>query len=142
MYANESQICTWRNLLGGVQYSNIFPTFLGMTLGQGSIPWIWRYCESRVLEGMATALGESQMRRLILEYRAKQALVDMGEWTGAIIARRSKLNGALHGLILIPGLPHLMSKQQITGAAFLSLNTGLPPGGRVQTRYPLLSVAR
>ncbi|MBN1387841.1 MAG: T9SS type A sorting domain-containing protein [Bacteroidales bacterium] len=85
MYQNGTQICTWRNLLGGVQYSNIFPTFLGMTLGQGSIPWIWRYCESRVLEGMAEGLGESQMRRLITEYRAKQALVDMGEWTGAII---------------------------------------------------------
>jgi len=77
MYANGSQICTWRNLLGGVQYSNIFPTFLGMTLGQGSIPWIWRYCESRVLEGMATALGESQMRRLIMEYRTTPG------WSGA-----------------------------------------------------------
>jgi len=85
MYQNETQICTWRNLLGGVQYSNIFPTFLGMTLGQGSIPWIWRYAESRVLEGMASAMGEAQIRRLITEYRAKQALVDMGEWTGAII---------------------------------------------------------
>ncbi|MGC9471789.1 MAG: T9SS type A sorting domain-containing protein [Bacteroidales bacterium] len=83
-YSGETQICTWRNLLGGVQYSNIFPTFLGMTLGQGSIPWIWRYAESRVLEGMAEAMGESQIRRLIMEYRAKQALLDMGEWTGAI----------------------------------------------------------
>lgn len=85
MYSNGTQICTWRNLLGGVQYSNVFPTFLGITLGQGSIPWIWRYCESRVLEGMAAGLGESQIRRLITEYRAKQALVNMGKWTGAIM---------------------------------------------------------
>jgi len=85
MYQNETQICTWRNLLGGVQYSNIFPTFLGMTLGPGSVPWIWRYSESRVLEGMASGLGEYQIRRLITEYRAKQALVDMGEWTEAVI---------------------------------------------------------
>jgi len=82
--ANGDQICTWRNLLGGVQYSNVFPTFLGLTLGPGSVPWIWRYCPSRVLEGMAAGLGDAQMRRLIMEYRAKQALVDMGPWTGAV----------------------------------------------------------
>jgi len=76
-----AQVCTWRNLLGGVQYSNIFPTFLGMTLGSGSVPWIWRNCESRVLEGMAEGLGELQLRRLISEYRAKQAVLDMGKWT-------------------------------------------------------------
>jgi hypothetical protein len=84
MFVDGTQICTWRNLLGGVQYSNIFPTFLGMTLGAKSIPWIWRYAEGRVLEGIAEGLGESQTRKLIMEYRAKQALIDMGEWTGAV----------------------------------------------------------
>lgn len=84
MFVDGTQICTWRNLLGGVQYSNIFPTFLGMTLGAKSIPWIWRYAEGRVLEGIAEGLGEQQTRRLIMEYRAKQALIDMGEWTGAV----------------------------------------------------------
>ncbi len=79
--ASGAQICTWRNLLGGVQYSNIFPTFLGMALGSGSIAWIWRNCPSRVLEGMAAKLGETQTRRLISEYRAKQAVLDMGKWT-------------------------------------------------------------
>ena len=78
LYRDGKQVCTWRNLLGGVQYSNVFPTFLGITLGKGSIAWIWRNCPSRVLEGMATQLGEEQTRRLICEYRAKQALVDMG----------------------------------------------------------------
>ncbi|MCF8222369.1 MAG: T9SS type A sorting domain-containing protein [Bacteroidales bacterium] len=84
MFEGSTQVCTWRNLLGGVQYSNVFPTFLGQTLGLGSVPWIWRYCPSRVLEGMADGLGDSQTRRLISEYRAKQALIDMGEWTSAI----------------------------------------------------------
>lgn len=78
------QLCTWRNYLGGTQYGNAFPTFLGMTLGHESVAWIWRYCPKRVLEGMADTLGEYQIRRLIMEYRAKQALLDMGEWTGAV----------------------------------------------------------
>lgn len=85
-YDGSTQLCTWRNYLGGNQYGNSFPTFLGMVLGKGSIPWIWRYCPSRVLEGMADTLGDFQMRRLITEYRAKQALVDMGEWTDAVMA--------------------------------------------------------
>lgn len=83
-YEGQKQICTWRNLLGGVQYSNIFPTFIGMTLGVESIAWIWQNCTERVLEGMAKGLGELQIRRLITEYRAKQALIDMGPWTLAI----------------------------------------------------------
>jgi hypothetical protein len=78
------QLCTWRTYLGGNQYGNAFPVFLGQTLGNGSIPWIWRHCESRVLEGMADSLGEVQTRRLIMEYRAKQAMLDMGKWTEAI----------------------------------------------------------
>lgn len=81
LYRDGKQICTWRNLLGGVQYSNVFPTFLGLTLGSGSIAWIWRNCPDRVLEGMAKQLGETQIRRLIYEYRAKQALVDFGPWS-------------------------------------------------------------
>ncbi|NLO69811.1 MAG: T9SS type A sorting domain-containing protein [Porphyromonadaceae bacterium] len=84
MFAGNQQICTWRNLLGGVQYGNTFPVFLGQTLGNGSIPWIWRYCTSRVLEGIADSLGVSNTRRLIMEYRAKQATIDMGKWTDAI----------------------------------------------------------
>jgi len=84
MFNGGQQICTWRNLLGGNQYGNVFPTFLGQTLGIGSVPWIWRYCKSRVLEGIADSLGENQTRKLIMEYRAKQALLDFKEWTGAV----------------------------------------------------------
>lgn len=83
---NESgqQLCTWRNLLGGTQYGNAFPTALSIMLGDGSVPWIWRYCPGRVLEGMADGLGEMQLRRLITEYRARQALIDMDKWSGAV----------------------------------------------------------
>lgn len=83
MYGDNGQICTWRNLLGGVQYGELFPHFVSEILGRASIPWIWRYCKNCVLDGMATKLGDEQMRRLILEYRAKQAMVDVGQWSTA-----------------------------------------------------------
>lgn len=83
MYSGGKQTCTWRTFLGGHQYGNIFPTFLGEWLGLGSVPWIWRNCPGRVLEGMAKTLGDKQMRRLITEYRAKLALIDMKKWTNA-----------------------------------------------------------
>lgn len=94
--AAGAQLCTWRNLLGGVQYSNIFPTFLGMTLGSGSVAWTWRNCPGRVLEGMAVKLGDRAMRRLITEYRAKQAMLDMGKWTNAT---KALLDGNFGGTI-------------------------------------------
>lgn len=83
MFNGSQQICTWRNLLGGVQYGELFPHFVSEILGRGSIPWIWRYCKSRVLEGMADSLGENQMRHLILEYRSRQAMIDVGAWSSA-----------------------------------------------------------
>ncbi len=83
MSENGQQICTWRRYLGGNQYGNAFPTFLGEWLGPGSVPWIWRNCPERVLEGIAAELGEEQTRRLITEYRAKQALIDMKQWSNA-----------------------------------------------------------
>ncbi|MBN1575831.1 MAG: hypothetical protein JW913_04720 [Chitinispirillaceae bacterium] len=82
-YNGSQQVCTWRTFLGGAQYGNIFPTFLGEWLGLGSVPWIWKNCPKRVLEGMAAALGEEQTRRLIMEYRAKQSLIDMKKWSNA-----------------------------------------------------------
>lgn len=85
MYNGSQQVCTWRNLLGGVQYGELFPHFVSEILGKGSIPWIWRYCKSRVLEGMADSLGENQMRHLILEYRARQAMLDVGVWANACL---------------------------------------------------------
>lgn len=84
MSKDGQQICTWRNMLGGTQYGNTFPTFLGQVLGTGSVAWIWQNCPERVLEGMEAGIGETQIRRLIMEYRAKQALLDMKEWSGAV----------------------------------------------------------
>ncbi|MCR5132100.1 MAG: hypothetical protein K6C10_11655 [Prevotella sp.] len=83
MYNGSQQVCTWRNLLGGVQYGELFPHFLSEIMGRGAIPWIWRYCKTRVLEGMADSLGAKQMRHLIMEYRSRQALVDVGQWSMA-----------------------------------------------------------
>lgn len=34
-------VCNWRNTLGGVQYGNLFPTFLGLWVAEGAVPWIW-----------------------------------------------------------------------------------------------------
>lgn len=87
MYNNSGQqVCTWRNLIGGVQYGEVFPLFLGVTVGEGSIPWIWRYCRTRVLEGIANGnssekiegIGDEAMRSLIMQYRAKLATMDFG----------------------------------------------------------------
>jgi hypothetical protein len=86
MFNGNQQICTWRTYLGGHQYSSSFPTFLGNTLGDGAVPWIWRYSAGRVLEGIASGLGAAQTRRLISEYRAKQALIDFGPWKNAVLA--------------------------------------------------------
>jgi hypothetical protein len=70
-------------MLGGVQYGELFPHFVSEILGRGSIPWIWRYCKNRVLDGMADTLGDNQMRHLIMEYRARQAMIDVGQWSTA-----------------------------------------------------------
>ena len=72
------QICTWRNILGGTQYGNSFPTILSAFCGIGSVPWIWRYCDYRVLEGIGDYIGEDAMRLLILQYRARMAIYDFG----------------------------------------------------------------
>ena len=84
MFEGSKQTCTWLKYLGGHQYSSSFPTFLGETLGDGAVPWIWRNAKGRVLEGIADGIGETQTRRLITEYRAKQAIIDFGKWTPSI----------------------------------------------------------
>ena len=82
MYNSEGQqICTWRTWLGGNQYGNSFPIILSVMCGDGSIPWIWRYCKNRVLEGIGDYIGDEAMRKLILQYRARQAVFDFGGWS-------------------------------------------------------------
>jgi len=74
-----------RNILGGIQYSEVFPTFLAENLGYGSIKWVWEKCRGYVLAGMGTALGKDQMNRLIQEYRAKVCLSDLGRYEQAVL---------------------------------------------------------
>ena len=81
MYDNGKQVCTWRNWLGGNQYGNSFPIVLSQMCGDGSIPWIWRYCKNRVLEGIGDFIGDEAMRTLIVQYRARQAVFDLGPWS-------------------------------------------------------------
>ena len=89
MYGPTGQVCTWRNLLGGTQYGEMFPLFLGEAIGQGSVPWIWRYCSDYVLKGIALGnkaagvdgIGDEAMRLFIMQYRAKLATLDFGGFT-------------------------------------------------------------
>jgi hypothetical protein len=86
--SSGQQICTWRNLLGGTQYGETFPHALEVILGEKSIAWIWRYAQAsgRVLQDLAEVqggIGADQTKRLIQEYRARQAFGDFGIWKNA-----------------------------------------------------------
>jgi hypothetical protein len=86
--SDGKQICTWRNLLGGNQYGETFPHAMEVILGEKSIAWIWRYASKsgRVLQDLAevtNGIGPTQTRRLIQEYRARQAFGDFGMWKTA-----------------------------------------------------------
>ena len=74
----------FREVIGGVQYSEVFPTFLGEILGKKSIPWIWQNCTKHVIEGIGDQLGAEQTKRLIQEYRARLCLADMGRYSPAV----------------------------------------------------------
>ena len=99
MYGPTGQVCTWRNLIGGAQYAETFPIFLGLNIGIGAVPWIWRYCTDYVLKGIAQGkpsegvegIGDEGMRQLILHYRAKLATMDFKESSNGM---RSLMDGA------------------------------------------------
>src|SRR5690606_16563978 len=109
MYEGSQQICTWRTFLGGTQYGNLFPTFLGEWIGLGSVAWIWKNCPGRVLEGIAAEIGEDQIRRLIMEYRAKLALIDMKQWSEAC---RRLLNDNFGRSLGVEWEPHWINCEQ------------------------------
>ena len=78
-----------RYLLGGSQYSNIFPTFIGTWLGTGAVRWIYgnAYGKTKYLletYGLDKGLGDAGVRRLITEFRAKLAMLDMKNWSNEI----------------------------------------------------------
>lgn len=83
LFNDKGQVCTWRTYLGGTQYGNSFPIILGEICGKGSIPWIWRNCKTYVLKGIGEFIGDEGMRNLIMQYRARQALFDIGGWKTA-----------------------------------------------------------
>lgn len=80
-----------RDIIGGVQYSSVFPTFLGEIVDEKSLPWVWNYCEGRVLEGIANGngvvngLGDAKTRKMVQEYRARLALSDFGKFEQPIL---------------------------------------------------------
>jgi hypothetical protein len=80
----EGVSSNYRKVIGGMQYSEVFPTFMGETLGKHSLPWIWQNCTGHVLEGIGGEIGKDQMRRLIQEYRAKLCLADLGRYSHAV----------------------------------------------------------
>lgn len=88
MFDGDQQLCTWRRMLGGTQYGETFAHAMEVILGEKSIAWIWRYADQsgRVLQDLAEVeggLGPVQTRRLIQEYRARQAFGDFGMWSNA-----------------------------------------------------------
>lgn len=83
-YRNGQQISTWREYLGGNQYNSAFAHFLAVHVSPGANAWIWKNGKSNgVLASLAEGLGEDQVRHLIMEYRARQAMVDFGPWSNA-----------------------------------------------------------
>lgn len=81
-YRDGQQISTWRDYLGGNQYNAAFPHFLALYVSTGVNAWIWNNpSHVNILETLADGLGEEQIRRLVMEYRARQAMVDFGPWS-------------------------------------------------------------
>jgi hypothetical protein len=86
--SSGQKISTWRNLLGGTQYGEAFAHAMGVILGDKAMAWVFRYASKsgRVLQDLAEVtggIGATQTRRLIQEYRARQAFGDFGVWTAA-----------------------------------------------------------
>lgn len=52
---------------------------------EGAVPWIWVNIPNGsgqyILESIAAAIGESRTRSIIMEYRAKLAMLDMKKWS-------------------------------------------------------------
>lgn len=87
----------FRQTIGGIQYSEMFPTFLGEIVGKGSVPWVWNNCTKNVLSGIAEEIGNDQMERMIQEYRARIALCDMGRYSQAVFNLTNNAMGAIYG---------------------------------------------
>ena len=81
---NIDGLCT-RAILGGSQYSSVFPTFMSVALGKYSVAQIWAEAfDGTVIDRIEDYIGDEQTKRLILEFRARLCMADMEEWTGAV----------------------------------------------------------
>ena len=126
MYNGSQQICTWRNLIGGVQYGETFPIFLGLNVGYGSVPWIWRYCTDYVLKGIALGntaegvegIGDEGMRQLIMHYRAKLATMDFKESSNGM---RSLLDGYFGAVVKAEWEPYWIDVPPFTLTPYQTL---------------------
>lgn len=81
----EGVNANYRQIIGGIQYSSVFASFLNESVGEKSIPWIWQNCMKHTIEGMADELGVDQTRRMIQEYRARLCLADLGRYSDAVL---------------------------------------------------------
>ena len=113
---NGQQISTWRDYLGGHQYNSVFSHFLAEHVSKGANAWLWSNGNSRyVLQTLASGLGDEQVRHLVMEYRARQAMVDFGPWNDAfkreIDANWGRTIGAeeIAGGILQEPTPHRLT---------------------------------
>jgi len=98
------QISTWRDYLGGSQYNSVFSHFLALYVSDGANAWLWSHKEHvNVLESLAAGLGESQVRDLIVEYRARTAMLDFGPWSDAFRVHIDAQWGRTIGAEDIPG---------------------------------------
>ncbi|ACE83838.1 cellulose-binding domain-containing protein [Cellvibrio japonicus] len=79
---NGQQISTWREYLGGNQYNSAFAHFLAEHVSKGANGWIWaKGPHNHILRSLASGAGEEQTQRMIMEFRARQAMVDFGPWS-------------------------------------------------------------
>jgi len=87
----------FRQTIGGAQYSEVFPTFLGEIVDYMAVPWVWMNATGYVLEGIAEQIGVDQMHRMIQEYRARLALSDMGKYSQAVKNMYNNHMGQVYG---------------------------------------------
>jgi hypothetical protein len=101
---NGQQISTWRDYLGGNQYNAAFPHFLGVHVSKGANAWIWaKGSHNHILRSLANGVGEDQIRRMIMEFRARQAMVDFGPWSNGFKVPINNNWGRTIGAEEIPG---------------------------------------
>jgi len=123
--ANGVTLRLTRDIIGGVQYSSVFPTFLGEIVGEKSLPWVWNYCEGRVLEGIANGngtvngIGDTKMRKMVQEYRARLALADFGKFEQPIL----NLYRNNMGRELGPEQPALINVEKWTATPYATTTT-------------------